>query len=614
MPVQNNLVFSGRSFIHAALHRILFIVSVVLFSAQAAAAAESVILSWEPPVSRVDSTPLTDLRGIKVYVGTASGNYNVQTVDVGNKASAAIGGLNVGTRYYFAVKAYDSSGLLSDYSTEVNYLVSADNDHDGLSNSYENTHGTNPNDSDSDDDGVSDGQEAVDGTNPLDSGSVSPVLSTTICSEWNGFLGGMWNVFEHTNMSSNTLSVTSTIYDIAGAASNSFGFTILPGAQFDALVHDSPGRTADSYGLVCSVHNGASGDLDGRMVYYKQNAAGTKKTGQFQFAFAMALSGGKRGSQFVPFNTFQPSLAPADASHPVANWIQLTNLGGATGTGQLIYYDQQGNQIGTDDISLAPGARGDFAAHRFGSSLVGTVEWRPASAANPYLMRNVRYLYDNSSGVSSFDSAFQLEGMQGSGQELIVPIDTIGRTAVLELVNMLNQSVQVDVTIAGGAGAGFTLDLPAHGSYHYIADSTLGPNGLGYASIKSRTASSIGVVAMEYGRRSDLGIAYLFGVPGKEASGTVLRGSYNTYLGQTSWLTLISPQAQNVNVLAVRSNGQVAGQRTVAISGVGAVNLNEFDSADSYGVVTVQPENPNSIVAWVLRVKPGEYVIPTPLR
>jgi hypothetical protein len=591
----------------------LFAAALVLLLIASPAHSESIILSWTPPVNRVDSTPLTNLSGIKIYWGSSTGNYD-HTLDVGNRTNATVSGFTAGSTYYFAVKAYDSNGLHSAYSSEVSYTVSSDTDHDGLSNNYENSHGLNPNVADSDGDGVNDGQEVADGTNPRDGGSVAPVLGTTICSEWNGFLGGMWNVFEHTNMSSHSLAVTSTIYNIEGAAQSSFGFNIAAGAQFDSLIHDSPSRAANSYGLVCSAHNGATGELDGRMVYYKPNAVGARKKGDFQFAFAMALTAGKHGSQFVPFNTFQPSLAAVDASHPIANWIQLTNLGGTAGAGQLIYYDQSGNQLGLDLITLQPGARSDFAAHRFGGSVVGTVEWRPNTNDNLYLMRNVRYLYDNATGVNSFDSAFQLEAMQGSGGEQIVPIDTISRTAVVEIFNTLNQAVTVDVTVAGGAGASFSLDLPAHGSYHYIADPVLGTNGLGYAIIKGRTLGSIGAVAMEYGRRSDLGIAYLFGVPAKEAVGTTLRGSYNTYLGQTSWLVLVSPVAQNVNIVAVKNNGQVAGQRSVNVNGIGAVNLNELDGVDSYGVVTVQPENPNSMIGWVLRVKDGEYVIPTPLR
>ena len=149
---------------------------------------------------------------------------------------------------------------------------------------------------DSDADGISDGQEATDGSNALDRGSSLPVLGTTLCSEWNGFLGGMWNVAEHVNMSSSTLDVQSTLYDIAGAAVGTRNFFVQPGAQLDLLVHDIPGWTLNSYGKVCSTAVSARpGDLDGRMVYYKETPDSVAPNYLFEFAFAMPfLNGIKR--------------------------------------------------------------------------------------------------------------------------------------------------------------------------------------------------------------------------------------------------------------------------------------------------------------------------------
>ena len=34
-------------------------------------------LTWDPPTTNVDATPLTDLGGYKLYYGTASGNYTI---------------------------------------------------------------------------------------------------------------------------------------------------------------------------------------------------------------------------------------------------------------------------------------------------------------------------------------------------------------------------------------------------------------------------------------------------------------------------------------------------------------------------------------------------------
>jgi hypothetical protein len=62
-----------------------------------------------------------DLAGYRVYYGSAPGTYN-QTKGSGvvvTGTSHTVTGLTSGTRYYFALTAYDSSGNESDYSQEV---------------------------------------------------------------------------------------------------------------------------------------------------------------------------------------------------------------------------------------------------------------------------------------------------------------------------------------------------------------------------------------------------------------------------------------------------------------------------------------------------------------
>jgi hypothetical protein len=81
----------------------------------------AVELSW-----RV--SPDEDVRGYLVYYGTSSGVYYGQgavlgasPLDVGNRTSLRIEGLQNGTLYFFAVVAYNGTGLRSDgkFSREV---------------------------------------------------------------------------------------------------------------------------------------------------------------------------------------------------------------------------------------------------------------------------------------------------------------------------------------------------------------------------------------------------------------------------------------------------------------------------------------------------------------
>lgn len=70
-----------------------------------------VIMEWDP---NSEAT----LAGYKAYYGTQSRNYTVSR-DVGNQTSYVITGLTAGTKYFFAVTAYDVDGYESDYSEEV---------------------------------------------------------------------------------------------------------------------------------------------------------------------------------------------------------------------------------------------------------------------------------------------------------------------------------------------------------------------------------------------------------------------------------------------------------------------------------------------------------------
>jgi hypothetical protein len=72
-------------------------------------------LSWLPVTS-------TNLAGYKVYMGTAPGVYG-QSFSVGNVTSYVVNGLSIGNTYYFAVTAYNGSGVESGYSNVVSKSI-----------------------------------------------------------------------------------------------------------------------------------------------------------------------------------------------------------------------------------------------------------------------------------------------------------------------------------------------------------------------------------------------------------------------------------------------------------------------------------------------------------
>ena len=100
------------------------LISLLLWSVPAIALAATTF-TWDQPSTNTDGTPLTDLKGNKIYCGTAPGQYTITKdvglpAGVGAKATYPIASVlpqpNV---YYCAVTAYDNSGNESGKSVEV---------------------------------------------------------------------------------------------------------------------------------------------------------------------------------------------------------------------------------------------------------------------------------------------------------------------------------------------------------------------------------------------------------------------------------------------------------------------------------------------------------------
>jgi hypothetical protein len=85
--------------------------------------ARSVTLSWQAPTRNEDGTPLTNLMGYEVHYGQTSGQYS-QTLSLPDAAfrSVTIEDLSPAT-WYFAVKAVNSAGVVSDFSNEASKIV-----------------------------------------------------------------------------------------------------------------------------------------------------------------------------------------------------------------------------------------------------------------------------------------------------------------------------------------------------------------------------------------------------------------------------------------------------------------------------------------------------------
>lgn len=83
----------------------------------------SVTLEWLPPQANTDGSSASDLAGYVIYWGTDPGSYDQQvTIENVGLTAYVVDGLRPAT-YYFTATAFNTAGIESDYSNEVERSV-----------------------------------------------------------------------------------------------------------------------------------------------------------------------------------------------------------------------------------------------------------------------------------------------------------------------------------------------------------------------------------------------------------------------------------------------------------------------------------------------------------
>ena len=94
----------------------LLLCAITLLAFSVSALAAEVTLAWDP-----NTEP--DLAGYRIYYGSAPGVYGT-TITIGMQTTYAVTNLSPGT-WYFAITAFNTSGLESGYSNEVSTTITA---------------------------------------------------------------------------------------------------------------------------------------------------------------------------------------------------------------------------------------------------------------------------------------------------------------------------------------------------------------------------------------------------------------------------------------------------------------------------------------------------------
>ena len=88
-----------------------------------AVALGSATLTWTPPTTNTDGSPLTNLAGYKVYWGPSAGNYpNSTTLNSAGLTSYVVTNLVPGT-WFFVATALNSAGAESSFSSPASKTI-----------------------------------------------------------------------------------------------------------------------------------------------------------------------------------------------------------------------------------------------------------------------------------------------------------------------------------------------------------------------------------------------------------------------------------------------------------------------------------------------------------
>jgi hypothetical protein len=477
---------------------------------------------------------------------------------------------------------------------------------------------------DSDGDGVSDEDEINGGTDPFDSGSFIPSLRSPVYAVWNGFLA-MTNILELVNPNDFAIRADVSLYAIDGKLKRVQPVMVPPMGQFDLILNNLPGFTADSYGVIKIEFEGI---LDGRMSFYRNSQV----PGEFDFAYSIELSDPSRGETAVSFNTYQPSMNPAEARNQVANWLTVVNFANAAKSYRVKTFDQTGGLLADRMLRVPAFGRVDVDGGHVlvGPNVVGMHTITPSDPQAPYTAQLTRYAgnTDGSSLPTAYSFAFPLVARAGTGRELVMPVTRqFNESNWVELINTSNDSVRAHIRILDANGHELFSErtaLRAHAQKHYDVSSRFAPGATGIALVTADTPNALIMQSMVYLRNSWGGVEAMYGSQGKEAIGHAVFGSYNRFLGMENWLKVVNYSASAAQIQLIVNSANSSKEEVFTLPAYGSTVLPIHNGArfgtveNSYGTVEVRGAGGVNFFAELLRLKRAganpDFAAPTAVR